>query len=64
MRTQEATQIVDNWVTTYQNARGEIQQTTQQAKAKALQVSDQAAEATPKAGIFGLLGWSLPVPPR
>lgn len=52
----EATQVVDNWIATYEKTRTQVAQTTQEAKAKALQVSDQAAEATSKAGIYGFFG--------
>jgi hypothetical protein len=52
----EATQVVDNWVAMYQKTWAQVAQATQEAKAKALQVSDQAAESTSKAGIYGFFG--------
>lgn len=56
---EEAAKVVDNWITTYQNTKAQVSQTAQQAKQKALQVSDQAAEATSKAGIYGFFGLLL-----
>ncbi len=52
----EAAQVVDNWIASYQQTKAQVTQTAQEAKAKALRVSDQAAEATSKAGIYGFLG--------
>lgn len=55
----EASKVVDNWISTYQKTKAQVGETTQQAKQKALQVSDKAAEATSKAGIYGFLGLLL-----
>ncbi len=53
---EEAGQVVDNWIATYQKTRTQFQQKKQQAEAKARQVGDQAAQATSKAGIWGFIG--------
>ncbi|WP_229310993.1 hypothetical protein [Larkinella soli] len=52
----EAEKTVDNWISTYQQARVKFDQTKQQAEAKTRQVADDAANAASKAAIFGFLG--------
>ncbi len=52
---QEAAQVLDNWISSYQNTRTHFNQTKEQARQKAMQISDQAAKATSKAGIYGFL---------
>ncbi|XWW44232.1 YrzE family protein [Fibrella sp. USSR17] len=52
----ESEQIVDNWINTYKQAAAKVEQTKQEAEAKARQTADAAASAASKAAIFGFLG--------
>lgn len=52
----EAEQTVDNWINTYQQAKGKAQQVGKDAEIKARHVADDAASAGSKAALFGFLG--------
>lgn len=56
---EEASQIADNWINTFNSAKAEFQQRKEEAKAKAEKAADDAASAASKAGIFGFIGLML-----
>jgi ElaB/YqjD/DUF883 family membrane-anchored ribosome-binding protein len=56
---EEANQIADNWIQTFQQSKAKFQQTTEEAKMKAQKVADDAASAVSKAGIFAFIGLVL-----
>ncbi|UPL48000.1 phage holin family protein [Hymenobacter sublimis] len=55
----ESEQIVDNWISTAQQARAKFDQAKVQAEAKARQTGDQAAEGLSKAALLAALGLGL-----
>ncbi|UOQ78018.1 phage holin family protein [Hymenobacter sp. 5516J-16] len=55
----ESEQIVDNWISTAQQARVKFDQAKVQAEAKARQTGDQAAEGLSKAALLAALGLGL-----
>ncbi|RYC67999.1 hypothetical protein EQG79_21320 [Spirosoma sordidisoli] len=52
----ESEQIVDNWISTYQQAVAKLQQTQKEAEATTRKAADATASAASKAAIFGFLG--------
>ena len=52
----EASQVVDNWVKTYEQARVKFEQAKKEAEVKTREVADGAASAGSKAAIFGFIG--------
>lgn len=55
----EANKIADNWIATFNNAKTQVAQKTEEAKAKAEKAADDAASAASKSGIFGFVGLLL-----
>ncbi|MCE7066650.1 hypothetical protein [Dyadobacter sp. CY326] len=52
----ESEQIVNNWISTYNQAKVKIDQAKEQAEVKGRQAADDAASAASKAAIFGFIG--------
>ena len=52
----EATQMVNNWIASYQSARTQWEQFTADARQKAEQTSSDVASAVSKVGIWGSIG--------
>lgn len=55
----EASQIADNWIATSKQAAAQLEQTKQQAEAKAREIADKAAKAASTAAILTFIGLSL-----
>lgn len=53
---EEANQIAQNWVQSFQKAKAQLGETAEEAKMKAQKAADDAASAASKAGIFGFFG--------
>ncbi len=56
---EEANQIADNWMQSFQQAKTKFNQTKEEARIKAQKIADDAASAASKAGIFGFIGLVL-----
>ncbi|MFN7116192.1 MAG: hypothetical protein ACK4TA_05295 [Saprospiraceae bacterium] len=55
----ESARIVDNWISTFEQAQVALVQKREQAEAKARQVADDTAAAASKGAIFGFIGLLL-----
>jgi hypothetical protein len=56
---EEAQQMVDNWISSYEKVKVEAQQTAQEAKQQALQTAEDVSGAVSKAAIYAFFGLVL-----